>query len=833
MSQKIDEKDTYFDVLKANNINIDDWFNTLRQLEKVHEAQFPNQPSRKVDWVGLYDQNFEFGVANALYKGSFKFPGNIKIIQVEAPPYLTRYSKNTLYGLIQDLFGDNPKNRLENWRERYDEWNNMLSDIGDPQLQKIVDNPPPFVYLWYQYFPDDEWLVTYLPTKELADFVNQKKVMVKYVLFEGDSFWSKYVDTYPWTRSRLQGMYAYFASGKDPYFVTNRPTYINDKAALDWTKEIETKLDRLRTALRHKPRRGYYVYRTAPHAPLQIESVAPLQINTKNGFPVGYGGWLHESHKGEQEELNVSNTGYTGIYEWLQPETEWQLSVKKWLDVLDNFENDIFKSETMLKDVPLTLIDRIVQLTAKKRSIELELDTQIKAVGEAYQKRETKYPRLPQTGRPELPIAVKEFLCKQGVKDPSCCKEVLALPVLRYPRLYYEGRKTDVPYCGKFYFFDPHSDVYLDLGKVGIFASKLHALETLVTNFQPLPDKQRDEVYAKTNPGDHLFLSGKTTAEDISANNWHSNWEDYDDSQEGKATTFFYRTILNTDTKIPPHMVLTKKDGMKIEVGMFVPPIGWQVGLHDYLDQAICFYGRDAGYDTFLFQREYGTTRMVTELLDVRAFSEQHLFRLKTPAKFPFSSKYPTVWFTEFGFVGGNPLTYSSLTTRQAKLPDACKKQPRATCECIPPFASCLKDCVEKSNEWLYRLFTDQPDTAYITAFGQENAYVVKVKVFEAHLNLDMSWNLIPSKWSKDPRQKVDAFRDWLVTEYKRQDKSKASLRITFLTPSFNPQDIVYLNRASRVGQFSMGFNNAFWNLFAPYIVFIDEPYLYLSFVPT
>jgi len=52
------------------------------------------------------------------------------------------------------------------------------------------------------------------------------------------------------------------------------------------------------------------------------------------------------------------------------------------------------------------------------------------------------------------------------------------------------------------------------------------------------------------------------------------------------------------------------------------------IGIHDHYDQIICSLAKDLGIDTIIFQHEIGETRSVSEILDIRTYSYDHLVRI-------------------------------------------------------------------------------------------------------------------------------------------------------------------------------------------------------------
>jgi hypothetical protein len=94
-------------------------------------------------------------------------------------------------------------------------------------------------------------------------------------------------------------------------------------------------------------------------------------------------------------------------------------------------------------------------------------------------------------------------------------------------------------------------------------------------------------------------------------------------------------------------------------------------GEHDFLDTIIYDLACKQGLDTVILQHEIGETRSVTEILDVRRDSLNHLFKLPhelvPEINIPYyedeqlfqetsryHSKYATTWFSDDGFLTWN-----------------------------------------------------------------------------------------------------------------------------------------------------------------------------------
>lgn len=362
--------------------------------------------------------------------------------------------------------------------------------------------------------------------------------------------------------------------------------------------------------------------------------------------------------------------------------------------------------------------------------------------------------------RPKLLEGVEKYVCAETRTD---LQAGYSLPVIRYPRLYYSKSSDDdairdVPYCGTFYFFQPDSQQYLNLGnKIGTFATKIHAMLAFLSDdakegnriAKKLEKQQTDptDPYSKVVTSVLLFVTGN-----LLAYNWDSNWRDsfpwvtnrktQDDLQLAFYTDFLQKqTEARKTISIPPvtaieadrlqliPMTKTQKHDEIVKrpiVPLLFPsfdvvdgPLLWEKGLHDYLDQLLCLYGRELGYSCIILQREKGEFRATTEILDVRPYSAQYSYFLTDIPKipFPYSKEVPTIWFGEFGFAESQqPLKHGVLV--QA---DTCRNT-----RCIPPFiGKQAKHCIEVAEQWLTMLRDDLTKVEYVSlnTYGQRDTY--------------------------------------------------------------------------------------------------------------
>ena len=265
------------------------------------------------------------------------------------------------------------------------------------------------------------------------------------------------------------------------------------------------------------------------------------------------------------------------------------------------------------------------------------------------------------------------------------------LPVVRYENTYYSEsdivENENETYCGKFFYFEPESNVYLFLGKSCFFASKIDALfhlNIMKNGLQHLkehllkPDNfgYRKFKYTVSNLDFPLFLSDHYEPEGILKQIFDSefigfNLHYYLNKENPKITqkeyvsfwdqflTYRYRTLfLSIDdfdpmwhhTLIPvfyPTDQLTNKNKTIIPLQSTVTygPENNGVAEHDKYDQTICNLAKELGFDTIVLQHEIGNNDSVTEILHTGKFSK-NLVEINGITLFKEQQKiYPKIWF--------------------------------------------------------------------------------------------------------------------------------------------------------------------------------------------
>lgn len=288
--------------------------------------------------------------------------------------------------------------------------------------------------------------------------------------------------------------------------------------------------------------------------------------------------------------------------------------------------------------------------------------------------KEVEWLRYPLTNRP---VTLMPSMCDR--KKKLECKGSILFPVVRYKSLYYskEAEETDnvSPFCGKFYFYEPSSNVLLNLGKVLIAGSKPHAFWLLLNEAM------------KTGTKNDVILKVVTkTAEDIVAYNakHEPKYDTYNTTNvyhgvqsilrsfdqkgmfflkmlpywgEPPATDHdyeqYYFSILKNETSIPFIASMQSTPLWPYDKEANKSLLKFEMGAHDGFDQPLCQLAAFLGYDTVLLQHEPGEERSVTEILDVRPNSYHFLYRSTIERTAPphHSRRYATIWFTDYGFV--------------------------------------------------------------------------------------------------------------------------------------------------------------------------------------
>ena len=226
------------------------------------------------------------------------------------------------------------------------------------------------------------------------------------------------------------------------------------------------------------------------------------------------------------------------------------------------------------------------------------------------------YPRYKRTNRPITKISY----------TPNNCKKGLYLPIVRYRSLYHKLNPEDRT-CGTFYFYEPDSDNFINLGNVLVAANKIHATLLL----------EKSNNISISNSRINIILK------EISK--FLKKWKDVGID---KMEMFSYLIPNEKDDKL--NII---KESYNILYETKNTYIGGKImGTFDGLDYDICKLAREQDYDTVLLQREPGEYRTVTEIYDVRPRNESFNNICKNTLNWNIKeTKYPAIWFSEYDFV--------------------------------------------------------------------------------------------------------------------------------------------------------------------------------------
>jgi len=172
-------------------------------------------------------------------------------------------------------------------------------------------------------------------------------------------------------------------------------------------------------------------------------------------------------------------------------------------------------------------------------------------------------------------------------------------PVIRYGKkdkgMYMSDKKSE--YCGKFYYYEPGSNIYLESNKTLFSQNKFTAMLKLY-GYKVTLDSMR---YSLDNHG--KFATDKNSIEYLSIgeylcgiifNGKYKNAKDFlDDMNDGKYNFREYNSKL--------------------------------YAVEDRFDQLLCRAGKEQGIDVMVFTMMTGTSRLVSEILDVRSNTYKYL----------------------------------------------------------------------------------------------------------------------------------------------------------------------------------------------------------------
>ncbi len=242
------------------------------------------------------------------------------------------------------------------------------------------------------------------------------------------------------------------------------------------------------------------------------------------------------------------------------------------------------------------------------------------------------------------------------------------LPIIRYENLYYskhgDSDEKKAQFCGKFFYFEPESNIYLHLGNSCFFASKVDAYMNLsylaglyesvdhfvsqyplfstngnnigdlpsspgkilkrIMSDMPLIRESIVQCPRKANEGFFLdpFLTYRYRTIFLSA-------QDFDSSWHTRCLPVFYPTE-------------TLFSDLPDSVGEF-----------DFLDQKICNLAKALGFDSIVLQHEVGGHDSVTEIIHTRQNFEDSLYEFNNlETDLEPQTIYPKIWLpTENGIL--------------------------------------------------------------------------------------------------------------------------------------------------------------------------------------
>lgn len=278
----------------------------------------------------------------------------------------------------------------------------------------------------------------------------------------------------------------------------------------------------------------------------------------------------------------------------------------------------------------------------------------------------------PRTGRQKvaMPFAA----------DNSCKINAPYLPVWRQQGLFFKD--SDRKYCGTFYYYEPDSDYFLNLGSCLVAGSKIDAILQLEQR-ESFKEKNGDLALSDARIAilsfiDHFYpgrLPKLWQAEVLNVRRGAEPREDFEaaltrlfSTREGKRILADVEQLsrLSTADELVENQVTLPRygaNGVKEEVTIdalynVTTKRGSQylggpfVKINQDLDQLVCNLAREQGYDTVLLQREPGPVEVNTEIIDTRDREDSYrniCLHLVTFAEE--ETVFPRIWTPELGFL--------------------------------------------------------------------------------------------------------------------------------------------------------------------------------------
>ena len=242
------------------------------------------------------------------------------------------------------------------------------------------------------------------------------------------------------------------------------------------------------------------------------------------------------------------------------------------------------------------------------------------------------------------------------------------LPITRYESLYFKNTNITLEqrqqqFCGKFYFYESDSDMFLFFGNCLVSSNKVDAMIKLLI---------KNSNSSATGPSTQEIINNLINSDNVNiinclldivnlvydSNYYYNNgihnfpFDVIDNDIDNQLilvlnflTTLLYNDLdiainsLNFNNVILDSLYNKYVNGNKQYVGDRL------VELWDHLDQPICNLAKKLGYDTVIFQREAGSNRVNSEILDTRLNSYNYL--CKNVNK---NNQNNTIWFSNLGF---------------------------------------------------------------------------------------------------------------------------------------------------------------------------------------
>ncbi len=224
------------------------------------------------------------------------------------------------------------------------------------------------------------------------------------------------------------------------------------------------------------------------------------------------------------------------------------------------------------------------------------------------------------------------------------------IPIIRYEGVYYsqDDTKSSEQFCGKFFYYEPESNIYLKLGKTCLFATKVDAFMQLsfllnlsmrtsklniIHSYFSSHNKYRTDILDSILSMDFITQNTESCTRDLLDEKF---WDDF--------LTYRFRTVFLSiehfnnflHEKCIPLFYPTEKI-KELE--------GDGVADFDFLDQDICKIARKLGFDTVILQHEIGSHDAVTEIIHTGNYKEDLYEINDIKMKFKPQTIYPKIWF--------------------------------------------------------------------------------------------------------------------------------------------------------------------------------------------